>query len=257
MKTKLFLLLSAVIYAVSVSGQTLSEISAQINRKCPERNSFVTLDKTSFSANTFTLYLTYDDGYVNFDAASKRLELWKESIMMGVAQAHRLSPYFINRMIEKKVNYKVCSKEKISGKSMVLVLSPQDIKNALRKYGSLSLNMQVLAQKVAATNLNEGVQIDEYTTQGEAEVHDDCVELNYIIDDSFIDIDKILNAIDTRSKSEFKASIITSSREQLAPFLTALKNTGRSLKYTYTGKNTGKSTSIVLNKDDINDLMIR
>ncbi len=166
-------------------------------------------------------------------------------------------PYVINRMIAKKVNYRTVLKEKYSGKKIIIVLTPLDLRNAVRQYGSMSPSMMILNKEVLFANLDEGTAVDEITTNGTAEIHDDCVELHYIIDDSFIDIDEFFANLSKTMKSNMKASMITSPRKEFASLLTALKNTGKCLKYTYVGKNTGKTISIVLDREDINDLMIK
>ena len=103
---KMLLLVICAILTMSVSAQTLSQISAAINKNCPVSFGLSSLDKTSFSNNTFTYYYSYAQGYVNFDSCKARpatcMELGKLHVAEMCKKYNQI--YLINRLIEKKIN---------------------------------------------------------------------------------------------------------------------------------------------------------
>ena len=69
-KNSIHLILLALVMLTVCNGkaQTLSEISARLNKSCPIDKGMVSINKTSFSGNTFSLYIAYADGQVSFDS---------------------------------------------------------------------------------------------------------------------------------------------------------------------------------------------
>ena len=208
---KILLLVICAILTMSVSAQTLSQISAAINKNCPVSFGLSSLDKTSFSNNTFTYYYSYAQGYVNFDSCKARpatcMELGKLHVAEMCKKYNQI--YLINRLIEKKINLRIFSIEKYSGKSFSITLSPAQIKEAVRKYASMSPSLLSLHKQVVASNLSCPMQADEVTTLIKLDLTRESLIYDYEIDDSFLNIDDLFNNMKGTYKNEIKAKLKT------------------------------------------------
>lgn len=252
---KIFLLALTVLFSLTAQAQTLSQISAEINKSCPKVTGVETMEKTSFSGKTFTIYYLFPDGYDDFNKRRTNVTASKESAMMWTVETYKTDMYLINRIINKKVNLRFFFREKLSGETYEITLTPQDLRTAIRRYGKMPVSLLSLNKMVADANMAAPEELDEILTFTGAELHTDCLEFKYIVDDSFLDIDDYYSDLERSQKTSAKATFASDNDNSSATLLSALYKTKRSIKYSYVGKNSGKTLSIVLDQDDLKDLM--
>lgn len=245
MKTKIYIhLILITLLALpswSAQAQTLSEMSARFNKTCPIDQGVVSINKTSFSDNVFSLYIAYADGQISFDS----LRVKTSAGEAFAAIMYRSSPYIVTRMLSKNVPFRLIVSEKFGDERYSATPPPSKIKEAIRKYGNLSSDMMMLEKDVVYGEITKDVL--------KVILHPDCLEYQFAFDDSYYNDDYLETSKDAIRKS-IKANLMTQRDMSNAATLTALKHTHRNLKYTYIGTS-GKMVSVLLDQDDLNDLM--
>lgn len=249
MKTKIYIhLILITLLALpswSAQAQTLSEMSARFNKTCPIDQGVVSINKTSFSDNVFSLYIAYADGQISFDSLRVKTSAGEAFAAFYVGIMYRSSPYIVTRMLNKNVQFRLIVSEKFGDERYSATLPPSKIKEAIRKYGNLSSDMMMLEKDVVYGEITKDVL--------KVILHPDCLEYQFAFDDSYYNDDYLETSKDAIRKS-IKANLMTQRDMSNAATLTALKHTHRNLKYTYIGTS-GKMVSVLLDQDDLNDLM--
>lgn len=249
MKTKIYIhLILITLLALptwSVHAQTLSEMSARFNKTCPIDQGVVSINKTSFSDNVFSLYIAYADGQISFDSLRVKLSAGEALATFFVGTMYRSYPYLVTRMLSKNVPFRLMVSEKFGDERYSASLPPSKIKEAIKKYGNLSTDMMILEKDVVYGEITKDVL--------KVVLHSDCLEYQFAFDDSYYNDDYLETSKEEIRKS-IKANLMTGRDMSNAATLTALKHTHRNLKYTYIGTS-GKTVSVLLDQDDLNDLM--
>lgn len=249
MKTKIYIhLILITLLALpvwSAHAQTLSEMSARFNKTCPIDQGVVSINKTTFSGNIFSLYIAYADGQISFDSLRVKPSAGEALAAFYVGIMYRSSPYMITRMLSKNVPFRLMVSEKFGDERYSASLPPSKIKEAIKKYGNLSTDMMMLEKDVVYGEITKDVL--------KVVLHPDCLEYQVAFDDSYYNDDYLETSKDEIRKS-IKANLKTRRDMSNAATLTALKHTHRNLKYTYIGTS-AKTVSVVLDQDDLNDLM--
>ncbi len=256
MRKILFLIISGLI-TLSVSAQTLSQISAMTNKSCPISFDFCSLDRTTFSNNTFTLYYSYAKDYLNFDSLNAKPTMGQEIAKLYVAETYKrgVGMYLINRMIDKKVNLRMSSVENVSGKKWTVLLSPAQVKDAVRKYTDLTPGQLMIRKLVLVTNICCPKQVDEYTTLIKLDLSDKSLEYKILIDDGFLNIDNVYENLKTKIKDGLKLQL--GIGQTTAALLTGLFKSDMTLAYTYIGKESKKQMTVVFDTEDLRDLFTK
>jgi hypothetical protein len=149
------------------------------------------------------------------------------------------------RMLSKNVPFRLLVSEKYGDDHYSVTLPPNKIKAAIRKYADLSIDMIILEKDLIYGQCMKDVL--------KVVLHPDGLEYQYTFDDSYYNDDYLETSKEEIRKS-IKANLMTQRDMSNAATLTALKHTHRNLKYTYIGT-TGKTVSVILDQDDLNDLM--
>lgn len=249
MKTKIYIhLILITLLALptwSMHAQTLSEMSARFNKTCPIDQGVVSINKTSFSDNVFSLYIAYADGQISFDSLRVKPSAGEALATFFVGTMYRSYPYLVTRMLSKNVPFRLMVSEKFGDERYSASLPPRKIKEAIKKYGNLSTDMMILEKDVVYGEITKDIL--------KVVLHPDCLEYQFTFDDSYYNDDYLETSKDEIRKS-IKANLMTQKDMSNAATLTALKHTHRNLKYTYVGTS-GKTVSVLLDQDDLNDLM--
>jgi hypothetical protein len=249
MKTKIYIHLILItllaLPAWSAHAQTLSEMSARFNKTCPIDQGVVSINKTTFSGNIFSLYIAYADGQISFDSLRLKPSAGEAFAAFYVGIMYRSSPYMVTRMLSKNVPFRLMVSEKFGDERYSASLPPSKIKEAIKKYGNLSADMMMLEKDVVYGEITKDIL--------KVVLHPDGLEYQYTFDDSYYNDDYLETSKEEIRKS-IKANLMTQRDMSNAATLTALKHTHRNLKYTYIGT-TGKTVSVILDQDDLNDLM--
>lgn len=256
MRKILFIIVGGLI-TLSVSAQTLANVSTMMNKICPLSFDFCSLERTTFSNNTFTLYYSYAKDYVNFDSLNAKPTISQEIGKLYIAETYKkdMGMYLINRMINKKVNLRMSAIENVSGKKWSVLLSPAQIKDAVGKYTNLTLGQLTVRQQVLVTNICCPKQIDEYSTLLQLELSDKSLEYKILIDDSFLNIDDVYDDLKAKIKDSFKIQL--GIGQTFASLLTGLFNSNMTLAYTYIGKNSQKQKTVVFNTEELKNLFAK
>lgn len=134
-KNSIHLILLALVMLTVCNGkaQTLSEISARLNKSCPIDKGMVSINKTSFSGNTFSLYIAYADAQVSFDSLRVKPKTGEELAAFFVGLMYKSYPYMFTRMLSKNVPFRLLVSEKYGDDHYSVTLPPNKIKAAIRK----------------------------------------------------------------------------------------------------------------------------
>ena len=247
MKKFLFLLMLAI--ATICNGQTLSEIARKINNTLPIKNEYISIRKVAFSNNQFVLDADFNLGdqldLIYYKSKPKEAKEWFKIWSMTTYKAY---PYLFNRMIEKKVDYVINVHDVSNHESITMVLSPQDIQDAKKKYAFMDKNELHLTNQCLSVNIQSPQQIDEITFLNGAKLTPSFYEYQYLVDDEFIDMEDIKENM-TNSKAEALTTYLSSFNAHA--IFNILIETGRSFKTTYKGKTTNKSFSIIYKPNEL------
>lgn len=248
-KNYIHMILLALVMLTVCNGkaQTLSEISARLNKSCPIDKGMVSINRTSFSGNTFSLYIAYADGQLSFDSLRVKPKTGEELAAFFVGLMYKSYPYMFTRMLSKNVPFRLLVSEKYGDDHYSVTLPPNKIKAAIRKYADLSIDMIILEKELIYGQCIKDVL--------KVILHPDCLEYQFAFDDSFLTDDNLENYKEELRKS-IKANMMTRRDQSTVVNLTALKHTHKNLKYTYVGTS-GRIISVVLDQDDLNDLMTK
>ena len=225
------------------NGQTLSEIARKINSTLPLKNDFISIRKVAFSNNQFVLYADFTLGdqldLIYFKSKPKEAKEWFKIWSMTTYKAY---PYMFNRMIEKKVDYVIKVHDLSNHESMTMVLSPQDIQDAKKKYAFMDKKELDLTNQCLSVNIQSPQQIDEITFLNGAKLTSSFYEYLYLVEDEFVDMDA-LKVDMTNDKAENLNTYLSSFNARV--IFNVLIETGRSFRTTYKGKTTNKSFTII------------
>ena len=179
-KNSIHLILLALVMLTVCNGkaQTLSEISARLNKSCPIDKGMVSINKTSFSGNTFSLYIAYADGQVSFDSLRVKPKTGEELAAFFVGLMYKSYPYMFTRMLSKNVPFRLLVSEKYGDDHYSVTLPPNKIKAAIRKYADLSIDMIILEKELIYGQCMKDVL--------KVIFHPDCLEYQFAFDDSFL-----------------------------------------------------------------------
>ena len=235
------------------NGQTLSEIARELNKSLPSKNEFVSIKSVSFSKNQFILNAEINVGkqfnLIYYKSKPKEAKEWCKAWTMIT---YKKSAYMFNRMIEKNVDFVIHLRDIKNIEDMNVVLTPYDLKDAIKKYASLDSDELQLTCQCIATNIQSPQQIDEITFITGAKLTSTSLENYYLVDDEFFDFKDLEEEMDN-----LKFDILEEEKSTLNGtfVIQLLIKTGRSLKYVYTGKKSKLTFPITVSVTELKALL--
>lgn len=113
-----------------------------------------------------------------------------------------------------------------------------------------------LEKEIYASNAQMPMQVDYATTLRSVTRDGNVVTYEYGIDESVFDFDDII-----ARNEEFKANLkdqiklMSTPDSEVYTFMSLLQKTGKDLRYLYKGNSTGKTMTIVITNDELQELI--
>lgn len=249
---KIILLITLFFISEFSFSQTLSEISTSLNKTLPIYQSYLTLEKTSFSNNIFTWYYVVDWGnFMDFTNYSRKPMLSNEYAKILTAymyQAGTAGSYMFNRMIHKNVCNKYHIYDKAHNVIASILLSPGDLRTMIKKYGKMNKDMLTLNIQNISTKIQAPSVADATTTLINSELTNTYFEYQYEINEALLDI----QSLKAPEAKQYFAGIIKDMPQPLSDTIDALIKTRKSLRLTYIGNISKEKVTISFTSYELN-----
>lgn len=115
---------------------------------------------------------------------------------------------------------------------------------------------KLLEQEIKATNEQLPIQVDEATKLLSVSKHGEYVIYEYSVNEGDMAFKQFID-----HKEDFKNNIkdqiiaMSSPNSEVYAFMSLIRDTGRDLRYQYTGNLTGKVTTIEFTNDDLHEMI--
>ena len=114
----------------------------------------------------------------------------------------------------------------------------------------------LLDQEIKATNDQLPFQVDEATTLLSVVKDSECVVYEYSVNEGDMDFKQFINNIeDFRNNIKNQIIAMSTPDSEVYAFMSLLRDTGRDLRYQYTGNQSGKVTTIEFTNDELQEMI--
>ena len=245
----IILLFIILITSTVTRAQTLSDIAKITNDVCPVKGRLFTIKKASYANNIFFYYLELDgEKSFNVQTLLAKQEKAREWCQIITAFAFFDNRYAIKRMIEKKVNFKILIDDTNYYGTHEIVFSPQQLQEIIRKYERMNINLLCLENQAIITNIQAPYKIDNISTLLGAHYDDFCFEYIYQIDDTIVKMKDFEKLIESQRQNHMRVFYTDYSGHDL---FKACVETGRYMKCTYKGKNSGDKVTMYFKRNEM------
>ncbi len=139
---------------------------------------------------------------------------------------------------------------------LMMITSCKDNAEKANNTTKTTTKEMLLAQEIKATNDQLPIQVDEATTLLSVSKLGEYVIYEYSVNEGDMDFKQFIEHIED-FRNNIKDQIITMStpNTEVYAFMSLIRDTGRDLRYQYTGNLTGKVTTIEFTNDDLHEMI--
>lgn len=222
------------------------------NKQCPfSMGTTGYVESIEYEDGVVTYTLALNEQVSNIKAMSENPDVVKRTVMTNFIHPEGELKTMHDLILDANASVRYVYKGNSSGDSFEMTFTADELKAA---EDNSSLNVEdKLNAEIEATNMQLPMQVDEATVLENLAVEDNSVVYLYQVDESVVSIDDMKSNADA-TKGNLK-NMLENGGLPVQTFLKKVLDTGRNLRYRYTGNESGATTEIVFTTDDLQKIL--
>ncbi|MBP5425407.1 MAG: hypothetical protein J6Y33_04960 [Prevotella sp.] len=222
------------------------------NKRCPfSMGAAGDLESIEYEDGLVTYTLAINEQFSNLKAMSENPDVVRRTIMTNFTNPGSDLKAMHDLILDANASVKYVYKGKSGGESFEVTFTADELK-AAEDNTNPSAEDKLYAE-IEATNMQLPMQVDEVTVLEKMVVEGNSVVYLYQVDESIVSIDDMRNNTDA-TKENLKNSL-KNGGPLVQAFLKKVIDTGRDLRYRYTGSESGETTEVVFTPADLQNIL--
>lgn len=222
------------------------------NQKCPfSMGAAGDIESIEYEDGLVTYTLALNEQLSNLKAMSENPDVVKRTVMTNFANPGSELKGMHDLILDANASVRYVYKGKSSGESFEVTFTADELKAA--EDNSNPSAEDKLNAEIEATNMQLPMQVDQATVLEKMVIEDNSVVYLYQVDESVVSIDDMRSNNDA-TKENLKNSLMNGG-PLVQEFLKKVVNTGRDLRYRYTGSENGETAEVVFTPADLQNIL--
>ena len=222
------------------------------NKKCPlSMGAAGDIESIEYEDGVVTYTLALDEQLSNLKAMSENPDVVKRTVMTNFANPSSELKAMHDLILDANASVRYVYKGKSSGESFEVTFTADELKAAEDNTNPTAEDK--LNAEIEATNMQLPMQVDEVTVLEKMVVEGNSVVYLYQVDESVVSIDDMRSNTDA-TKENLKNSLMNGG-PLVQGFMKKVVDTGRDLRYRYTGSKNKETAEVVFTPADLQSIL--